>query len=1022
MEFYYGNLALHDVGELSISQGREYEGGENPYRARVTLRVVLNVFEDTFVANRQLLERTIEAVRSQHQVLRWADAETGNEWVNQTAVVTSHNLPDDPNGWGTWEGQVEIVFAYYEQNLETNFIPFTIAAGGVDLQMGLVLGWKEELASDYFDTAHDARRLPALRRSVRGVFLANAAAELADRQAELQGKAKLWRESLLGVAGGKAQYTFGIESGEAKVESLRADPDQPANQILWELVMLEPLVGDPETWVFADYTITLKDGDLITSHGALTGTGEQFLTVTGKVTAKKVSVAVPRIDIIRQGAANGFGFQAGELLRSEIGQGIASTLRDGTQFLEATFTLEWRRFRGDNLDLVFTKTGGNAALSLGNVLKFSHAYNARRFSELRSQRVQAGGAVTARGVILAPQNSPLASRRDTLKAKLTALEAAMDGADGRMVYGIVFNKVVRVESFVAEIDQAITRIEWSLSASYSQFPNEAGYATVELQVAQRENVEDGDQYLSLTGTIWSQTEAAALVKLNAVRTTVLAQYGFTAAKQLRKENNTSSVFANGDKTAGLVEAADGTTFTQLTFAEEYRKRMASVDFSTLRTSDSEETSAGTIISTYSGSVMASGASLAAAYAAALGRAQALGADKHPFLLRSEVNWEQRKTRADNDAEFVRLEFSYSYQRKGGARVFIELSTEFRRNTFGTDAEQVQGSIAAVDYATAKAAYEAQVKGLYASMLILDESFTEQKQRLGAAGGGSYTDHFARFAFALTVFTDKTGTTSFRYEIESSENLLTLDRNIRISGTCWATSAAVATAAIDALVGTLVPGTARLTERMNGEPRQKSGTLEPFMEVRFARSYADRLTGQTGLLECEVSEEVQYSGPRLVAQPIPRNAAGTGGVSIVQDCGVQEGYRSVRGSALCATESAGRTWANTQRGLLTGDNDGGRYEQPQKMDTGWMFVPRTDGVPRGTGLNARVVKVGFSFGEILPNYPYTVPSGGGAFSAASAPAFSQSWVFNETTGKWHKWRARNNDDGRLEYYLDPMGVS
>ena len=59
--------------------------------------------------------------------------------------------------------------------------------------------------------------------------------------------------------------------------------------------------------------------------------------------------------------------------------------------------------------------------------------------------------------------------------------------------------------------------------------------------------------------------------------------------------------------------------------------------------------------------------------------------------------------------------------------------------------------------------------------------------------------------------------------------------------------------------------------------------------------------------------------------------------------------------------------------------------------------------------------------------YTADSGtgtapGSGTDAGTPPAtalFTASYVYNETTGFWHKWRARTNDDGVLEYYLDPV---
>ncbi len=153
----------------------------------------------------------------------------------------------------------------------------------------------------------------------------------------------------------------------------------------------------------------------------------------------------------------------------------------------------------------------------------------------------------------------------------------MNCADGTLTYGD-WSQCVRVDDFHAEINQAETGIEWSLSASYSLFPNEGGYATAEYTVNDREDVESGDEFFAFNGKISAPTQALAMAKLNSLRTAVLAMYGWTLAQRLRDEASTQSVYANGDATtypagSGVADAADGTTFIELSFSEDYRRRI-----------------------------------------------------------------------------------------------------------------------------------------------------------------------------------------------------------------------------------------------------------------------------------------------------------------------------------------------------------------------------------------------------------------------------------------------------------------
>jgi hypothetical protein len=106
--------------------------------------------------------------------------------------------------------------------------------------------------------------------------------------------------------------------------------------------------------------------------------------------------------------------------------------------------------------------------------------------------------------------------------------------------------------------------------------------------------------------------------------------------------------------------------------------------------------------------------------------------------------------------------------------------------------------------------------------------------------------------------------------------------------------------------------------------------------------------------------------------MPRATDGTGGVSIVQDGGLTEGGRTVRGSVTAASLAAAQDWAIQQRVLLGVDADGNGYRLPEEMETDYEFVPRTDGVAVVVGgegeINVRLWRVSFTFGEILPNYP------------------------------------------------------
>jgi len=208
----------------------------------------------------------------------------------------------------------------------------------------------------------------------------------------------------------------------------------------------------------------------------------------------------------------------------------------------------------------------------------------------------------------------------------------------------------------------------------------------------------------------------------------------------------------------------------------------------------------------------------------------------------------------------------------------------------------------------------------------------------------------------------------------SNDYLTLLRRTQVRGSVYASTALLAKGFADTIQTAAVSGAASV---LRDEPTQDtewngSTATVKTLKLDFELEAVDRIVGLTGLLECRVSESVKYSGTRWVAQPIPRAADSTGGVSIVQDGGLTEGGRTVRGSVTATGLATAQAWAIQQRMFLGVDADGNGYRLPEEMETDYEFVPRTDGVATVVGgdgeINVRLWRVSFTFGEILANYP------------------------------------------------------
>ncbi|HEV2327611.1 MAG TPA: hypothetical protein VGY56_02355, partial [Verrucomicrobiae bacterium] len=439
----------------------------------------------------------------------------------------------------------------------------------------------------------------------------------------------------------------------------------------------------------------------------------------------------------------------------------------------------------------------------------------------------------------------------------------------------------------------------------------------------------------------------------------------------------NSIYANGDTTTALasVEDADGTTFTELTFSETYRQRMSNVLSDTLQIVSRNDVTSNQTITTYSGSVTASG-DVDGAYALALQRAQTLGAGKEPslgagaFLRTSQVSWDQRRVQSGSNPEFVRLSFAYEYQGKLAAgNAYVEMSSNTAFDTFGTDTQTVSGFVAATNLATAQQIYQTQVRALSKNALFHNETVTQSQVIAQADSSEPAAPQFLKLEFNFQIYQSKpTGRVAYRYGINVRKDILALRLEKHIKGSIFAFNQTAASAALANLLATLQPSGSQITEELN-EDREYMSDLsnnpssDVFLKFDFDETYVDRLTNITGVLEMSLSQQMKYSGPRWVLQPLPYDANGSGGYTIVQPSGIQEGGQTIRGSVTAPDQATATAWAKMQRSLLVGT-----YTQPEEWDWEYTFVPRIQGVAKGENPNVQLYKLNFTFAEILPNNP------------------------------------------------------
>ncbi len=665
----------------------------------------------------------------------------------------------------------------------------------------------------------------------------------------------------------------------------------------------------------------------------------------------------------------------------------------------------------------YQRTGlGTPVITLDTVESFKYSTDVSRYSKMRKHREHAAGKLEVRGLILGNPQASVAQRRAELLAAFTLIQSEIhDGADGTIQFG-PFNQVVRVDSFTADIDQAGPKphISYSLSASYSDFPNEAGYAQAEFTITTREDVKEGKTFKLLSGQVGAHNEAAALTKLTSLQAIVGS--GFAATRR--------------EKRSEQLSGEDGATFIRLTFDEEYEAVSSTATSWELRIADTEETRASQFRRVYSGWVEAKAATFDAAYHTAADKARALGDRKHQFKLGGQISVDDKQLSAERQMTgdmVVRVEFSYEYQ-LSGVRVYAEIGGEFTRETFGLDQETVSGFVACADVSTARSVY-ATLKAGYGTYVLRGERVREDRQKIenvttspvtpiGAtrtpgtltepvtprtwapfinssevadaaesanpagvtpppvlnAGGKTYVRQFTRLDFSFEVHRPKAaGAVAFAYEMDVQQDWIARQLVTTISGTVTAATEAEAAEYLDAFIDDADFGSRMTTRRRHAYLKKPAGKADytqglvkransgsvgsTYQTMQFEEVFRKKLAGAAAILQCSLDEEIDCSGARVVIKPTAEST------DVFQECGLQSGRRTISGECVATDETTALAWVKTQQTLplSTGFAAAGETaDERPRLSFVPEWEPLVDGVTRGAGVNANLVRVRFTF--------------------------------------------------------------
>lgn len=692
----------------------------------------------------------------------------------------------------------------------------------------------------------------------------------------------------------------------------------------------------------------------------------------------------------------------------------------GTYFQTIEITFRYIEIFGEtennSVRATYTRAGaGTPTVTLGYVSTVKYQTDVRRYSQFRNHRESASGRLEVQGRFVGDPLATLAARRAALLAAADEMRTEVASSSyGRFTFGSI-NKLVRIEAFSADYDQHMSFIAWSLSAAFTEFPDESGYAQAEFTVDTRQDLKEGKVFLTLSGTIGADSEDVAIAKLATIRTSVAPSATWTMLR-------------GGGGRAEKIDGEDGNTFIRLAFDEEFEKTISSLVEWEMRVSDAEDPTAGMIRRTYAGHVLAVGATFQTAYATATTKAKALGDSKHQFKLNGSLTCDDKQFSDDRQTSgsvLARVEFTYEYRLKSASRVYAEVNSEFAGETFGLDVETVSGFIVASTVDTARNLLTT-IKNGYSAYMIRNERVSESRQKIANDGapvgstkspptlttgvtvntgevrdnaaeptalargpinptllGSSYIRQWSRLDFAFQIHRPKSsasGQVAIRYEFNVVNDYIVRERTSTVFGTVWAASEAAASAFLDtyfagAGLGSLVTsrrgsgfekappsaGTKFIHRNLSGS----SGSI--FVGMNFDDTYVDEIDGEDGIIKCHVRETIKCSGPRVVVQP---TASST---DVLQtECGTQSGRRTISGSVTATNQTICLEWIRKQRALPIGEGfteSGSSAENPPEFDIEAESIPlrdlylRDDPEQSITG-NAKFITVSFSFDEVF----------------------------------------------------------
>lgn len=347
VHLHYNGVALHELGDVTISgPARSYDPPEAPQRTINTVRVTVDLFPGDFIQGQLAAGKLLGDLRKQHGILKWTDTGTREEFLNRTVMVREADLPEDPNGWGTYHRRITFAFGWVENlddvtasNLGENGVATFVRTGGdTPVHLTNITGWDESRQTTWM---HDRKSIPEKtegRIAIKGFLRVDTGTSLETRRAALLAA----KDALLdGLEGAEGTLTRGDFSQVVRIDTLDVQVDQATHGIPFSFTARFTIWPDESSYATERFSV---------SEGTRREDGQTTVVFRGTIQAHSLAHAKSRLGQLRTAVQGTFtGNPTIRVISSDLDSNyISSNAKQITQtaqvaagFIELQFNETW---------------------------------------------------------------------------------------------------------------------------------------------------------------------------------------------------------------------------------------------------------------------------------------------------------------------------------------------------------------------------------------------------------------------------------------------------------------------------------------------------------------------------------------------------------------------------------------------------------------------------------------------------------------------------------------------------------